>query len=217
MSSYKLFCFRPKGRAEFARLIFAQAEVQYEDVHLEKDVWDTMKPDSLTGTLPLLEVDDKQISGSEPIARFLAKRFDLAGNNDIEAAQLDGINDVVTEFMICSLSKLSEVDEEEYMTPSQMHEVRTGHKKDELLKEVTEKDLPNYWGIIEKKLESNASGWVYGDKVSYVDIGIYNVVNCYMLELFDNFSEKFPSVKKLYTKVESLPNIAAWLNRPKTS
>ena len=202
MSTYKLIYFNAKGRAENARLIFAQAGVKYEDVRLEKEEWAKLKPDTPTGMLPLLEVDGKQISGSGPISRFLAKRFDLAGKDDIEAAQLDGISDVVTDFMV-SFSRLFGVNDEA--------------KKAELVKEITEKDLPKYWGIIEKRLGSSTSGWIYGDNVSYVDLGIYNVLD-YILQHFTDFPEKFPNVVKLRAKVEALLNIAEWLkNRPKTN
>ena len=40
----KLIYFNLKGRAELARLILAQAEVEYEDCRINKEEWQSLKP-----------------------------------------------------------------------------------------------------------------------------------------------------------------------------
>jgi len=45
--SYKLTYFNGRGRAEFSRLIFAQAGVKYEDVRIERAAWAELKPSQL--------------------------------------------------------------------------------------------------------------------------------------------------------------------------
>ena len=93
MSIYKLTYFNTRGTAELARLIFAQAEVEYEDVRLDRR---RLQPDDAFDILPLLEVDGNPIPGCRPITRFLARQLNLAGSDDVEAAQLDSISDLVT-------------------------------------------------------------------------------------------------------------------------
>ena len=39
MSTYKLYYFNARGRAEVARIIFAQAGVKYEDIRFQKEEW----------------------------------------------------------------------------------------------------------------------------------------------------------------------------------
>ena len=39
MSTYKLYYFNSRGRAEPIRIIFAQAGVKYEDVRFEREQW----------------------------------------------------------------------------------------------------------------------------------------------------------------------------------
>jgi len=41
---YKLTYFNGRGRAELIRMIFAQAEVQYEDVRIERAQWQQLQP-----------------------------------------------------------------------------------------------------------------------------------------------------------------------------
>ena len=40
----KLTYFNNKGLAEFSRLVLAQAGVEYEDVRITQDEWQTLKP-----------------------------------------------------------------------------------------------------------------------------------------------------------------------------
>ena len=44
-------------------------------------------------TLPVLEIDGIQLGNSIPIARFLARKYDLVGDNEIEMAQTDVVID----------------------------------------------------------------------------------------------------------------------------
>lgn len=43
MPQYKLHYFNLRGRAELARLIFAQAGVEFEDVRFERSEWPSIK------------------------------------------------------------------------------------------------------------------------------------------------------------------------------
>ena len=39
MSTYKLYYFNARGGAESSRIIFAQADVKYEDIRFEDEQW----------------------------------------------------------------------------------------------------------------------------------------------------------------------------------
>lgn len=39
MSGYKLYYFNVRGRGELARLAFAAANIEFEDIRLTKDEW----------------------------------------------------------------------------------------------------------------------------------------------------------------------------------
>lgn len=46
MPSYKLHYFNVRGRAEPTRLMFAYANVPYEDIRIKSEEWPAMRPSS---------------------------------------------------------------------------------------------------------------------------------------------------------------------------
>lgn len=59
MSSYKLYYFPIRGRAELIRFVFAQAGVQYEDVRVPQDEWGKFKPGEQAHGPAALHVKEK--------------------------------------------------------------------------------------------------------------------------------------------------------------
>ena len=203
MATYKLVYFNVRGSAEILRFIFAQAGVTYEDKRVQGEEWQKLKPTTPTGQLPLLEVEGKTLTGSRPIARFLAGRFGLAGSNDLENAQLGGMVDYMFDFIVKLYPWFGEKDEE---------------KKAALLAEIIKEQVPKYWGVLNKWIEDNKSdaGWIFGNKPTYVDLFLYCSVE-FMVKMDPDLLTKFPAVAKNKAAVEALPNIAKWIKeRPQT-
>lgn len=93
MVQYKLVYFNFRGRGEIARLILAAAGQKFEDFRLEREQWPEYKPKAPFGSIPWLEIHDGThvtvLAQSPTIARYLARKFNLAGKNDIEASELE--------------------------------------------------------------------------------------------------------------------------------
>lgn len=203
--SYVLTYFNARARAEFARLIFAQAGVQYEDKRVDHggEEWAKLKPSVLTGQLPLLEVDGRQINGTRPISRFLGERFGLAGADDVENAHLAGIIDLLEDFIVRLFRIHFETDED---------------KKAELKKQAKEIEVPKYMDILEKIAASVSGPFITGDKVTYVDLYIYGGLEmCEYIFPIPELVDGRPHLAKMVESVKNLPKIAEWLkNRPVT-
>ena len=93
MASYKLYYFNVRGSAESSRIIFAQADVKYEDIRFETEQWPKEYKESETGLIvhactnfthykempfgrvPVLEVDGTMIAGSINILRYVGTKF----------------------------------------------------------------------------------------------------------------------------------------------
>ena len=203
MPTYKLTYFDARGRAEVIRLIFAQAGVEYEDNRLTSEQWAEFKPRTPYGVIPVLEVDGKKVAGSVPIARYLAKRFGMAGEDDMAALILDGAVDAVKDLVQKFGATFKEKDEE---------------KKAALKKDLTEYVIPRVLGGLEKLAAANncVEGWFYGPKVSYADFYFSHFVT-YLQGDVPDLLDKYPALKKLNKSVTTLPNIAKWIkDRPET-
>ena len=202
MATYKLTYFNVRGRAETIRFIFAQAGVDYEDNRVAGEEWVKFKPTTPYGSLPVLEVDGKMLAGSEGIARFLGERFGLAGSNDFENADIASIIDTAGDLAKKLVAAHFEKDET---------------KKAELQKEMGEVVFPKFMGIFEKLINANGTpeGWVYGSKVTYADLTLYNVFD--WVKDVPNLFDKYPGIQKMRKSVAELPNVAKWIaTRPKT-
>ena len=201
MPKYTLIYRNSRGRAEITRLIFAQAGVSYEDKRITNEEWEKLKPNVPLGTMPVLEVDGKKFSGSRPIERFLAERHGLAGDNDLENLELAGMADAMSDITPSLLAFFVEKDE--------------AHKA-KLQKEFYDVFLPRHLGALEKLAAANKSGWLYGSKVTYVDIMLFVLVE-HITVPAPNAFDRFPALEKITDAVEKLPNIAKWLKeRPNT-
>lgn len=44
MAGYKLYYFPARGRAEMCRLSFAAANIEFEDIRLDREEWEKEKP-----------------------------------------------------------------------------------------------------------------------------------------------------------------------------
>ncbi len=186
-------------------MIFKQAGVDFEDVRISHgEEWLKLKPNMPYGTIPVLEVDGKQLAGSGSIQRYLAEKFGLAGSNDFENAQVNSIVDVGNDFGHKFAEVLFEKDES---------------RKSELIKKLEDEVMPKYLGIFEQILTKNASpdGWLFGSMVTYADLGFYHLM-CWLKEGYSSLLDKYPAIKKNMAAVEALPNIAKWLKeRPVTA
>ncbi|XP_064390334.1 glutathione S-transferase-like [Halichondria panicea] len=195
MPSYKLYYFPARARGEVSRFIFKQAEVDFEDVRVGGEDWVKFKPNTPYGSMPVLEVDGKMLGGSGSIQRYLAEKFGLAGSNDFENAEIDSINDALVDLGQQLINRHHEKDEA---------------KKAELGEKLKSETFPKFLGIFEKLVSSNASGWIYGSKVTYADFHLYNLMGWVKMgdaEALDSF----PAIKKNMEAVKALPNIAKWL------
>jgi len=103
----KLTYFNVRGLAETSRILLAIGKEEYEDFRYPLDIIDMsthemtkdeFDSDKSNGKLvkslnkvPFIEVDGVTIPQSKTIERFLARRFNMMGVNDVENAQIDAI------------------------------------------------------------------------------------------------------------------------------
>ena len=222
MAVYKLRYFNLRGRAELARLLFHYAGQEFEDIHIGFEDWPTLKQSEYPAhyytahnacseldvkskyvhdwisampfkQLPVLEVDGQSLSQSNAIARYLASKFKLNGQTDLETAlsnmYVDHIEDLMSgkwyTMSFCwwkhtNLVFLSLVG----MRPMIM--VILHEKDDAKLKELADKyltdNLAPHVSLVEKQLKANGTGYLVGSGVS-INLST-NVTNTFIWKYF---------------------------------
>jgi glutathione S-transferase len=204
MSTYKLYYFNGRGRAEIARLIFAAAGQKYVDIRYEHGEWPTHKGEMPLGQMPVLEFDNVKLPQSGTIARFLAQQFQLAGKDNLEQAKVDAVVDTIGDTMTKFLPARFEKDDV---------------KKQELIKTFFADELPKHLQNLEvlAKLYGNGGPFFVGNQLTWADLLFYDVLQIF-LELDADCLNNHSWLKQNRAEVEKQPKIAEYLkNRPKTA
>ncbi|CAJ0605916.1 unnamed protein product [Cylicocyclus nassatus] len=204
MVQYRLTYFDGRGTAEIIRQIFAVAGEKFEDVRVIQQGWPKLKANTPFGQLPVLEIDGKQLAQSAAIARYLARKFGLAGKNPYEEAVVDSIVDQFKDFT---------AEIRPYLRVAMGFEQGD---KDKLANDVLFPARDKFFGFMTKFLKENKSGYLVGDSLTFADL--------YLAEHCAEFAKKmpsiydgFPEIKAHAERVRSNPALKKWLaTRPET-
>jgi len=233
----KLVYFNIRGLAETSRILLAIGGESYEDFRyplevidmskyeMKKEEFDTDKAEgklSLSlNKLPYLEVDGVTFPQSKAIERFLARRFNMMGENELDAARIDSICECVRDFKDLYQKVRAKPVEE----------------KSEAMNEWFTVTLVEKLGLLENLLNdcccnktepptecpkpdgSTGCGYSVGDKLSLSDVVLF----CFITQFFDNKEAAYnatlatPRLRKIVDLVGKNEKVVSWLkNRPVT-
>ena len=207
----KLVYFNGRGLAEISRILLAIGEEDYEDFRyplkiidwskhqMEKEEFEKDKAEGkLVGSLnkvPYLEVDGTIIPQSKSIERFLARKYSLMGENDIEAVRIDSLCECIRDF------------KDAYQS------VRKADDKEQAMNEWFTKTLVEKLGLLENLVDGE--GFSVGKKVSLSDVVIF----AFITQFFDNKEASMnatlatPKIRSVVEKVSSVPQVVSWLEK----
>jgi prostaglandin-H2 D-isomerase / glutathione transferase len=210
MSTLRLVYFNARGLGETSRLILAYSNATYEDYRypiqindwkthdIVKDEFDADKNEGKLlkscNKVPYLSVDGEIIGQSKAIERYLARRFNLMGDNEIEAFKIDSICEWVRDFK----------------TSYQKEKTNNSENWFNVL-------LPEKMELLENIVSQENS---VGSRVSLADIVLFSFIT----EFFDNKEgalnslNKCPNIKSVVENIGQNENIIQWLERrPETN
>jgi glutathione S-transferase len=217
----KLVYFNGRGLAEISRMLLALENVEYEDFRYPLEIidWATynmvkeeFEEDKKNGKLkysmnklPFLEispVDDEKfiIPQSKTIERYLARKYNFMGNNDVEEAMIESICEYIRDFKTA------------------YQPIRKSDNKEEEMQKWFSETLPEKLKNLEV-LFSGEDGHAIGKKISLADVTIYS----FLTDFFDDKDgskkayENCPKIQKIVSNLSENEKMKAWVeSRPKT-
>ena len=191
----KLHYFPGRGRAETTRWMLAINHIKFENVPIETP--EMLLALRASGKLPfnqipLLEIEEQNLSQSSAMIRYLARSGEYYGSTEQDAVWCDMIAGAVADFAETSLQAAFQ--------PS---------------KEVAVKALQERFNKFGPRFESRLSrnGLCAGGKLTFADVLLAEAVNSY-LEWIPDILNKTPFLDDLYKKVLATSGISVYLKSP---
>jgi len=200
MSSYKLYYFNGKGRAEMIRLTFAAAGKEYEDIRLEQKDFGERKADFPFGQVPVLEVNGKMYGQSMAIVSFLGREFGMYGSSNVDAIVIEQVMQLIQDLLQTAVKFFFEKDEK---------------VKEEAETKFKGETCPKFYGFFEKMLKDSGSGF-FLSKMSVADVAVYDMATGMMAKSLPPMDD-FPMLKALVASVGDNAGVKAYVEkRPQT-
>ncbi|EDV25290.1 S-crystallin 3 [Trichoplax sp. H2] len=204
MPSYTLHYFDFDARAELIRLIFAYAGIEYKEINYDFQEWPTIREKFPYQTMPVLEIDGKQLAQSGAITRYLARVAGIDGKNSTEKARADMYSETfIQEIIEKSYSfriPLIEPDEE---------------KRKEIAQEFLKDKLTPFFDRLEEQFKKNGGGpWFCGETFTFADLSYFRMINNVM-DLVMKVETPHPEIRAVYERVAKLPRIADYQKNKK--
>ena len=191
----KLHYFRGRGRAETTRWMLAINQISFENVPV--DTPEALAALRATGKLPfdqmpLLEIDDLNLSQSNAMIRYLARRGGYYGETDADALWCDMIAGAVADFAETSMQAAFQPSKEIAVAALQGRFEKFGPK-------------------FEARLADNGSGFCVGTGLTFADVVLAEALSAY-LEWVPDMLEGTPHLIALQEIVLNAPGIDQYLH-----
>ena len=197
----------PFWRAEVARITLFIADIKFDDFRINSEEFSYLQENGKLkdgtlipfGQLPVLVINGQSIAQTGGIARICGKLSGMYPEDIIEAGEVDQIIDTVTDI-------------NELLNPSMRG--NDPIKKGAMRVELTNHDLPKYFGYLEYILNAKNSHWFVGDKMSIADIAVWGLLGWIASGVLDDIPPEilnpFERLKKLYQEVSKTPRVREW-------
>uniref|UniRef100_A0A7E4VTQ3 Glutathione S-transferase n=1 Tax=Panagrellus redivivus TaxID=6233 RepID=A0A7E4VTQ3_PANRE len=93
MVQYTVNYFDLRSIGESVRLLLTYVGADFKDFRVNGETWESYKPNAPTGKLPNIHFEGKILSETGAILRYLARKYNLIGADEWEAAKADEVYD----------------------------------------------------------------------------------------------------------------------------
>ncbi|KAK4528446.1 hypothetical protein GAYE_SCF56G6389 [Galdieria yellowstonensis] len=195
--SYTLTYFPIRGRAEHARLLLEDNQIPYKSQVVQfGDEWKSFKAKGLEsgelpfGQVPVLHDGNLHLAQSGAIARYLARKHNKYGADDVEKA----LNDMMFDMGI----------DIQNMYVKFIFDENHKQKKGEFVQEVKGK-----LDLVEKFMKRQGKPYLASSEPTFADYLMFEVLDVIKRQQEDILKD-FPLLQGFYEKMGSRPNIVAY-------
>ncbi len=191
--AYKLIYFPIEGRAEFTRLLFRYANVEFEDFTFPRESWPALKQDPKIkfGQVPVLEINGKSVAQSSAINRYLSQKFGFLPTDPEAALPIEELYAFITSDLADKHSAANVIKDPE--------------AQEEYRKDFFENLLPKKLAYLERILEGNTTGFLVGDKITLADLALVDFAQKVL------YSKTFGD--RARPALEKVPNLTGYLQK----
>jgi glutathione S-transferase len=202
-----------QGRGEFVRLALAEADAEYIDVARQgKNGVAKMRKAMASFAAPpfappFLKSGDLVVSHVANILMFLGDRHGLAPKAEAQKLWLHGLQLTITDFV-------SEVHDTHHPLGPTLYFENQRPQAKRRTSEFWKERVPKYLGYFEGLLADRGSAFVTGQKLTYVDLSLFQLVEGlrYAFPMrMAGFEPKIPQLLALHRRVKARPRIKAYL------
>ncbi|KAL9576668.1 MAG: hypothetical protein Q9212_006913, partial [Teloschistes hypoglaucus] len=196
--------FASRGRGQVVRLMWEDAGIAYTDIRYDFDEYPEYKKTVIaeknpTTTLPVIELNGKILTQSYAILRHFARQLgEYDGETEEEKYLVDMICDIGSDWRTLFVNAFFSPD------------------KDETYPKHQETDRNRFLKALETHLSSHdlsrQGPYVIGEKVTYADLVIYQVMHDENLTQDERKGlQEYPRLKQLVDAFEDRPNVKKFL------
>jgi len=199
-TNYKLTYFNARGRGEIIRLVLTAAGIPFEDKRVEFSDLPALKPSLPFNQIPIFEFGDVKMCQSFAIARYLARKYKLAGASELDHAKADMIVDCIEDAI--------------KNVPVFVFHEKDPAKKEERTKAYLAQQMPVFLKNIEALLTANngGDGYFVGDSLTWADLQLVVAYGWWELMLgIKSPLDKNPKLNALYKRIISQPKLADYM------
>ncbi|XP_021186026.3 glutathione S-transferase 2 [Helicoverpa armigera] len=195
MPKVVFYYFPVKALGEASRLLLSYGGQEFEDHRVSQDDWQSFKPKTPFGQMPVLVIDGKQYAQSYAIARYLGRKYGLVGETLEDSLEIDQNVDLIDDLR----AKAALVDYE----PDEA-------VKEKKYAEYVKTIFPDLLGKLNAIIVKN-NGHVALGKLTWGDFVFAGMLDYLkkMLRMPD-LEKQYPAFKQVVDNVYSIPKVKAY-------
>lgn len=194
----KLTYFNIKGLAEMIRLTLTLGGIEFEDIRMDYQEFMKLKEGGTLpfGQLPVLTVDGKNFSQSQPLLRYAMKLAGTYPSDPLAALELEEVLEAIRETFQEKIAPTMRMDAAEKKVAREKY---------------ASEYLPARLAIFEKRIAANGSGWMVGDSYTPADFYVAAIHSWLASGIVDHIPasifEAYPLFNAISAKVDEIPAV----------